>query len=65
MKQDCEQAPIPGPWVSKASGLRAELVRVEGNICWYTLPEYSSEVPCTTSVWLESMRPAVPEGVTA
>ncbi|MFA7278943.1 MAG: hypothetical protein WC100_02505 [Sterolibacterium sp.] len=53
-----QQDPKPGPWVDKKTGKPAELMRVDGEFCWYTIPEFRSEQVIATFRWLESMRPA-------
>lgn len=53
-----DATPEPGPWVSKSTGLPAQLVRVEGNTCWYTIEAMAFEQPIVMCKWLESMRPA-------
>lgn len=52
------QDPKPGPWVSKETGKPAQLTRVDGECCWYTIPEFASEQVIATFRWLESMRTA-------
>ncbi len=50
--------PAPGPWVDKKSGYPAELVRIDGDNCWYTIADWNGESDCNIETWLGSMRPA-------